>query len=371
MAAKTIVLLPGDGVGPEVVREAKKVLELVAQERGLQLTFQEELIGGAAIDATNDPLPQKTLDACRASAGVLLGAVGGPQWPRPTTAENPNPARPEQGLLKIRKELDLFANIRPCVFPGESLLKFSPLKEEVVKGTEFICVRELTGGIYFGKREEENKDGYAYDTMEYTVPEVQRITRIAAHLSLLHTPPLPIISIDKANVLATSRLWRKTVTQTLAAEFPQIPLSHQLVDSAAMIMVKTPRALNGVLLTENMFGDILSDEASVIPGSLGLLPSASLSGWGTGKVGLFEPCHGSAPDIAGQGIANPVGTILSAAMLLEYSLGLKGESRAVEAAVKKVFDVVGLRTKDLGGNASTSEFGDAVVAALREELKKL
>ncbi|KAJ3045459.1 3-isopropylmalate dehydrogenase, partial [Rhizophlyctis rosea] len=266
--------------------------------------------------------------------------------------------------------LDLFANIRPCIFPGETLLKYSPLKEEIVKGTEFICVRELTGGIYFGKREETNAEGYAYDTMEYTIPEVQRITRIAAQISLLSTPPLPIISIDKANVLATSRLWRKTVTETLSSEFPQIPLSHQLVDSAAMIMVKNPRQLNGIVLTENMFGDILSDEASVIPGSLGLLPSASVSGWGTGKVGLYEPIHGSAPDIAGQGICNPIGTILSAAMLLEYSLGLKSEARAVEAAVKHVLDVDGLRTKDLGGNATTAQIGDAVVAALRAQLKK-
>ncbi|KAJ3299561.1 3-isopropylmalate dehydrogenase [Borealophlyctis nickersoniae] len=370
----SIVLLPGDGVGPEVVAEAKKVLDLVAEVRGsalgIQFSFKEELIGGCAIDATGNPLPDKTLEACRNSSAVLLGAVGGPQWPRPATAENPNPARAEQGLLKIRKELDLFANIRPCLFPGKTLLKMSPLKEEIVKGTEFIVVRELTGGIYFGKREEE-KDGYAYDTMEYSVAEVERITRIAASLSLLHDPPLPIISIDKANVLASSRLWRRVVTETIKRDYPTIPLSHNLVDSAAMHMIKNPRLLNGVVLTENMFGDILSDEASVIPGSLGLLPSASLSGWGSQSVGLYEPIHGSAPDIAGQGIANPIGTILSAAMLLEYSLGLKKEATAIEAAVSKVLDVDGLRTKDLGGNASTSQIGNAVVAALRDELAKL
>ncbi|RKO87317.1 3-isopropylmalate dehydrogenase [Blyttiomyces helicus] len=374
LSKTTIVLLPGDGVGPEVVAEARRVLELVAEVRGRDLgidfDFKEELIGGCAIDATGNPLPDSTLDSCRASSAVLLGAVGGPQWPRPATAENPDPARPEQGLLRLRKELDLYANIRPCLFPGKSVIDRSSLKREVVEGTDIVFVRELTGGIYFGKREEE-KDGEAYDTMTYSVAEVERITRVAASLSLLHNPPLPIVSIDKANVLATSRLWRRTVTSLLAREFPTIPLSHHLVDSAAMLLVMNPRKLNGIVLTENMFGDILSDAGSVLPGSLGLLPSASLNGWGKGGLGVYEPIHGSAPDIAGQGIANPIGTILSASMLLHYSLGLQKEARAIEAAVAHVLDVDMIRTRDLGGEAKTVDVGNAVLDALRQELAKI
>ncbi|KAJ3064672.1 3-isopropylmalate dehydrogenase [Podochytrium sp. JEL0797] len=368
----TVVLLNGDGVGPEVVAEAAKVLKAVAP----QIEYKHELIGGCAIDATGVPLPAQTVESCKNAAAILLGAVGGPQWPRKDPKTNALGPRPEQGLLEIRKQLDLFANIRPCIFPSDALLNYSPLKLETVKNVEFTVVRELTGGIYFGERQEEDASGEAWDKMVYTVPEIQRITRIAGHLSMLTTPPQPITSIDKANVLASSRLWRRVVTETLKAEFPSVPLSHQLVDSCAMIMIKNPRALNGVLLTENMFGDILSDEASVIPGSLGLLPSASLNGVpGTpGKhiVGMYEPIHGSAPDIAGQGIANPIGTILSAAMLLRYSLGMEKEAKAVEDAVRKVLDETseggrGLRTRDLGGLATTSQIGDAVV----EELKKL
>ncbi|KAJ3015037.1 3-isopropylmalate dehydrogenase [Thoreauomyces humboldtii] len=367
----TILLLPGDGIGPEIVAEARKVLDVIALVRGpalgMQFEVKEALIGGAAIDATESPLPDATLEACRSASAILLGAVGGPQWPKPKTASNPTPARPEQGLLKLRKELNLFANIRPCIFPGKTMLQHSPLKESIVEGCDITFVRELTGGIYFGRRQEE-QDGVAWDTMEYSVSEVQRITRIAAALALLHDPPLPITSIDKENVLATSRLWRRTVTETLASEFPTIKLSHNLVDSAAMLLVKNPRSLNGVVLTENMFGDILSDEASVIPGSLGLLPSASLSGWGGKSVGVYEPIHGSAPDIAGKGIANPIGTILSVAMLLQYSLGLNEEARAIEQAVAHVLDVDGLRTKDLGGDVTTKQMGDAIVAALRTTL---
>ncbi|KAJ3014164.1 UNVERIFIED_CONTAM: 3-isopropylmalate dehydrogenase [Siphonaria sp. JEL0065] len=373
MAAPVVVLLSGDGVGPEVVAEAAKVLKAVAP----QIIYKEELIGGIAIDTTGVPLPAQTVESCQKASAILLGAVGGPQWPRKDPKTNALGPRPEQGLLEIRKVLDLYANIRPCVFPSDALLNYSPLKLETVKGAEFIVIRELTGGIYFGERQEENAEGEAWDKMVYSVPEVQRITRIAGHLASLTTPPQPITSIDKANVLASSRLWRRVVTETLTKEFPNVPFSHQLVDSAAMIMVKNPRALNGVLLTENMFGDILSDEASVIPGSLGLLPSASLNGVpgtsaGKSVIGLYEPIHGSAPDIAGQGIANPIGTILSAAMLLRYSLGLEKEAKAVEDAVRKVLDEKadggrGLRTKDLGGNATTAQIGDAVV----EELKKL
>lgn len=380
MKTETIVLLPGDGIGPEIVREAKKVLKCVSDNRkvanNMEFAFKNELIGGCAIDETGSPLPEKTLNSCLSSSAVLLGAVGGPQWPRPATADCPKPPRPEQGLLEIRKKMNLFCNIRPCIFPCESLKKKSPLKEDIVKDTEFIVVRELTGGAYFGKREEENAEGVAYDTMIYSVPEVQRIARIAAQLALAHQPPVPVISIDKANVLASSRLWRRVVTETISKEFPEVKLQHQLVDSAAMIMVKNPSALNGILLTENMFGDILSDECSVIPGSLGLLPSASLNGWGTGSIGLYEPIHGSAPDIAGKGLANPIGTILSAAMMLRYSFNLEREAKCIEDAVAKVLDdqeVGGLsvRTADLGGKASTTEVGDAVIKVLEDLLNQL
>ena len=365
-----IVLLPGDGVGPEVVAEAQQVLEMVSGIRsavtGVELRMETHLMGGCAIDAAGSPLPDATLAACKTASAILLGAVGGPQWPR-----SPSGARPEQGLLELRKALDLYANIRPCKFPGKSLVDQSPLKRQIVQNTEFIVVRELTGGIYFGNRKELDETNKAFDTMEYSMEEVQRITRVAASIAMLHSPPLAVTSIDKANVLASSRLWRKVVSETIAAEFPSVSLSHNLVDSAAMHMIMSPSKLNGVVLTGNMFGDILSDEASVIPGSLGLLPSASLNGWGSRALGLYEPCHGSAPDIAGQGIANPIGTILSAALLLEYSLGLVQEARAVEEAVAHVLDVQGLRTRDLGGSTSTSEFGSAVLKVLQDKLVAL
>lgn len=282
---KHIVLLPGDGVGPECVAEAKKILETIGGFR-----FTECHIGGAGIDHCQDPLPMETISECKKADAILMGSVGGPKW-------NNSKVRPEQGLLRIRKELDLYANIRPCFFPGKSLLDHSPLKREIVEGVKFTVVRELTGGVYFGERKEE-ENGIAMDSMTYSVEEVQRITRVACQLALLHDPPLAITSIDKANVLATSRLWRRVVTETIEKEYPQITLYHNLVDSAAMHMVMNPKKLNGIVLTENMFGDILSDESSVIPGSLGLLPSASLNGWGKNSLGLYEPIHGSAPDIA-------------------------------------------------------------------------
>lgn len=372
-----IVFLGGDGIGPEVVAEAKKVLLVVAESsknNGVEFNFKDELLGGCAIDQTGSPFPEKTKIACKAASAILLGAVGGPQWPRAATKEITNPPRPEQGLLDLRKELDLYANIRPCRFPSKSLLKMSPIKEEIVTGTDFVVIRELCGGVYFGERKEEDANGWAYDTMGYSVSEVQRIARVAGQVAMLTTPPAPVMSIDKANVLASSRLWRRVVTDIFSKEFPSVTLSHQLVDSAAMIMLISPKKLNGVVLTENMFGDILSDESSVIPGSLGLLPSASLSGWGGKSSGLYEPIHGSAPDIAGQGIANPIGTILSVALLLRYSLGMEKEASAIEIAVEKVLDEkeiggLGLRTRDLKGNANTSEVGDAVVEILKTLLK--
>lgn len=358
---KTVVVLGGDHVGPEVVAEAIKVMKAIEEVRpNIKFDFQQHLIGGAAIDATGNPLPDETLEAAKKADAVLLGAVGGPKW-------GTGAVRPEQGLLKIRKELNLYANLRPCNFISEALYDLSPLKPEVVKGTDFTIVRELVGGIYFGEREEDNGTGKAWDTEAYSVAEVQRLTRMAAFLALQSNPPLPVWSLDKANVLASSRLWRKTVTETIEKEFPQLTLNHQLIDSAAMIMVKNPSSLNGVLITTNMFGDILSDEASVIPGSLGLLPSASLASLPDKNTafGLYEPCHGTAPDLPKNKV-NPVATILSTAMMLKLSLDMKEEGEALEKAVRSVLDS-GIRTGDLKGTNSTTEVGDAIAA----EVKKL
>jgi len=341
-----------------------------------EIVIESYDFGGIAIDKHGVPLPDDTLKACKDAHGILMGSVGGPKWGVGTV-------RPEQGLLKLRKELGVYANIRPCSFASDSLLSSSPLRPEIAKGTNIIVVRELIGGVYFGERSElsastnQGNEADAWDTMKYSVGEVKRITRVAAQIALAENPPLPLHSIDKANVLASSRLWRKVVTETIQEEFPTIQLDHQLVDSAAMIMVASPRKLNGVVLTENLFGDILSDESSVIPGSLGLLPSASLSGFPTPSSpcsGLYEPIHGSAPDIAGQGIANPIGTILSAAMLLRYSLGLPELADKIETAVRKVLDDesaggFAFRTKDLGGQKGTKETGDKIVEVLENLLK--
>ncbi|AOA63955.1 3-isopropylmalate dehydrogenase [Komagataella phaffii CBS 7435] len=360
---KKIVLLPGDHVGAEIIDEAVKVLKAISSvSPNADFEFQTQLIGGAAIDATGSPLPDETLEAARGANAVLLGAVGGPKW-------GTGDVRPEQGLLKIRKELNLYANLRPCNFASDSLLKLSPLKEDIVRGTNFTVVRELVGGIYFGERTEDDGSGVAWDTEKYSVPEVQRITRMGAFLALQSDPPLPIWSLDKANVLASSRLWRKTVTETLEKEFPQLTLNHQLIDSAAMILVKSPSKLNGIVLTNNMFGDIISDEASMIPGSLGLLPSASLASLPDSNeaFGLYEPCHGSAPDLD-KGKVNPVATILSAAMMLRLSLNLTEEADALEKAVGQVLDS-GIMTGDLGGSNSTTEVGDAISKAVVDILK--
>ncbi|KAJ1736912.1 hypothetical protein LPJ72_000962 [Coemansia sp. Benny D160-2] len=374
-----VVVLPGDGVGPEVTAEAVKVLNAVVAIRsrvsGVSIGFEEHKFGGCAIDAVGKPFPDETRAACEKADAILLGAVGGPAWPRPVDPRDASKGvgpRPEQGLLDLRKTLDLFANVRPMSFPAGTLTSCSPLKEDLVRDAEFVVLRELVGGIYFGKRGEEDSEGKAYDTMEYSVPEVERIARLAGVLASSARPPMAIHSIDKANVLATSRLWRRVVTDVISREFPGVKLEHHLVDSASMLMVKNPRALNGIVLTENMFGDILSDEASVIPGSLGLLPSASLNSVPSSAKptrGLYEPIHGSAPDIAGQGLANPIGTILSAAMMLRYSLNMEREANIIELAVRRVLDSDELngwniRTKDLGGSASTSEVGDAVVRAV-------
>lgn len=369
MTTKKITLLPGDHVGAEVVAEAVKILRAVEQNtphQKISFDFSTHLIGGAAIDATGEPLPDASLDAAKESHAVLLGAVGGPKW-------GTGAVRPEQGLLKIRKELGLYANLRPCNFVSERLLELSPLKADVVRGTNFTVVRELVGGIYFGERleQEQSESGdEAWDTEKYSVSEVTRITRMAAFMALQHNPPLPVWLLDKANVLASSRLWRRTVDDVMSKEFPQLTVQHQLIDSAAMILVQKPTTLNGVVITSNMFGDIISDEASVIPGSLGLLPSASLASLPdtNSAFGLYEPCHGSAPDLPANKV-NPVATILSAAMMLRLSLDCVKEAEAVEKAVGEVIDA-GVRTADLGGLSSTTEVGDAVAAAVARILKQ-
>jgi 3-isopropylmalate dehydrogenase len=314
-----IVVLPGDGIGPEVTQSAVAVLRAIAEAHAHQFIFNEHLIGGAAIDATGEPLSAATLAACQKADAVLLGAVGGPKWSDPKAK-----VRPEQGLLALRKGLGLYANLRPVV-PHPVALGASPIKSHLLSGVDMIVVRELTGGIYFGDK--TRTPDAASDLCTYTVAEVERVVRRACRLAQKRRGL--VTSVDKANVLETSRLWREVTTRLVAREFPDIKLEHQLVDSMAMHLISKPREYD-VIVTENMFGDILTDEAAMLAGSLGLLPSASL---GEGKVGLYEPIHGSAPDIAGRGIANPYATMLSAALLLRHSLGLETEARAIEQAV--------------------------------------
>jgi 3-isopropylmalate dehydrogenase len=343
--AKTIVTLPGDGIGPEVTTAAIEVLGVLRDD----LEFDERLVGGASIDAHGTALTDDVLAAARASDAVFLGAVGGPKW----DTTDPDKPRPEQGLLGLRRELDLYANLRP-VRPSAALLDASPLRREVIEGTDLVVVRELTGGIYFG--EKTRTDGRATDLNVYTVPEIERITRTA--FGAVRTR---VASVDKANVLETSRLWRATVNRVHQEEFPDVELEHVLVDNAAMQLVAAPRRFD-VILTDNMFGDILSDEAAMLTGSIGMLPSASLGAPDT--PGLFEPVHGSAPDIAGQGIANPLAMFLSAAMLLRHGFGFENEAAALESAVDRALED-GLRTHDLGGTATTAEATRAVLGNLR------
>lgn len=348
-----IVLLPGDGIGPEVVAEGRRVLEVVADRFSHHFEFSEHLIGGCAIDATGSALPDATLAACRASNAVLLGAVGGPKWDDPAA-----PVRPEQGLLAIRKGLELYANLRPAR-PHPALVDASPLRPERLQGVDLLVVRELTGGLYFGQpkgREAQKGRVRAVDTLEYTDFEIRRVVALAFRLAAGRRRK--VTSVDKANVLETSRLWRQTAT-ALAAGHAGIVLEHMLVDTAAMRLVTIPAAFD-VLVTENMFGDILTDEAAVLVGSMGMLPSASLGDTGPG---LYEPVHGSAPDIAGQGIANPIGTILSVALLLRYSLKFEREASALEAAVDATIGD-GARTVDLGGSLTTREMAEAVIERL-------
>ncbi len=366
----TITLLPGDGIGPEVVAEGVRVLRAVADRWGHTFELREALIGGGAIDATGTALPDETLAFCRASAAVLLGAVGGPKWDDPNAS-----VRPEQGLLGLRKALGLFANLRPVVVHPR-LVAASPLRPERLQGVNLLVVRELTGGIYFGeKRRARSAEGeeQAIDTCVYTSGEIERIVRVAANLARARRGKLT--SVDKANVLETSRLWRSVTTRVVREEFPDIQLEHLLVDACAMHLIRRPAEFD-VIVTENMFGDILTDEASMLAGSMGMLPSASLGDGrpraddrpaSSTRMGLYEPIHGSAPDIAGKGIANPVGTILSVALLLRYSLGLEPEARAVEAAVAAALDA-GYVTADVAAPGeqayTTSEVGRAVATRI-------
>jgi 3-isopropylmalate dehydrogenase len=352
-----LTVLPGDGIGPEVTEQAVAVLQAVAGRFGHELQLQQKLIGGAALSAVNDPLPADTIQACLSSGAVLLGAVGSPAFDH-----NPGHLRPEAGLLRIRRELGAYANLRPAVF-FPALEDCSPLRAEIVRGTDMMIVRELLGGAYFGQpRSIEGEAGsrVAVNTMRYGEHEIERIARVAFELAKKRKKK--VLSVDKANVLECSRLWRDVVTR-IGKDYPEVKLGHQYVDSAAMLLVQRPTDFD-VVLTENMFGDILSDQAGGVVGSLGLLASASVGG----KVGLYEPVHGSAPDIAGKGIANPLGAILSAGMLLRHSFQLETEAGCIESAVSAVL-AKGARTADLAGKThatiSTTEMGRHVVEAIQ------
>lgn len=348
-----ITLLPGDGIGPEVTACARQALEIVADKYEHRFTFNEELIGGAAIDAVGDPLPEATVARCQSSDAVFLGAVGGPKWSDPNAT-----VRPEQGLLKLRSVLGVYANIRPVkIYP--ELVDASPLKREILDGVDMFVVRELTGGIYFGDKTRDETS--ASDLCVYHSHEIERIVRVAAKLAQARRGKL--CSVDKANVLSTSRLWREVTDRVMATEFPDIELETLLVDAAAMHLLSRPADFD-VIVTENMFGDILTDEASMLAGSMGMLPSASL---GDSKRGLYEPIHGSAPDIAGKGIANPCAAIASAAMMLRHSFGLETEASAIESAIGTAI-ANGARTADIvsdgAASNSTTEMTDAITRYL-------
>ncbi|WP_221794793.1 3-isopropylmalate dehydrogenase [Oceanobacter mangrovi] len=357
--SKKILVLPGDGIGPEIVAEAVKVLNTVNEKFSLDLAIEHGLVGGSAYDETGSPLPADSLEKAKAADAILLGAVGGPKWDKLDARSK----RPEQGLLDIRKNLELFGNLRPAILYPQ-LADASTLKPEVVSGLDILIVRELTGGIYFGQprgiRTLENGEREGYNTYVYNESEIRRIGRVAFEAAMKRNKKL--CSVDKANVLEVTVLWREIMDE-LSKDYPEVELSHMYVDNAAMQLVRAPKQFD-VLVTGNMFGDILSDAAAMLTGSIGMLPSASLD---KNNKGMYEPCHGSAPDIAGQGIANPLATILSAAMMLRYSLGQNEAADAIEAAVSKVLDS-NLRTGDIFSEGmqkvSTSEMGDAVVAAL-------
>ncbi|KGD63242.1 3-isopropylmalate dehydrogenase [Alcanivorax nanhaiticus] len=352
-----VLVLPGDGIGPEIVNEAVKVLNVAKEKFGLEVELDEALVGGAAVDAEGDPLPESTLAKARAADAILFGSIGGPKW---DAIERDK--RPERGLLRLRSSLGLFANLRPAIlFP--QLAEASSLKPEVVSGLDILIVRELTGGIYFGQPrgiKEENGERVGFNTYVYSESEMRRIAKVAFELAMKRDKR--VLSVDKANVLEVTELWKEVVTEE-AKNYPEIELSHMYVDNAAMQLVRAPKQFD-VIVTGNLFGDILSDEAAMLTGSIGMLPSASLD---ENRKGLYEPCHGSAPDIAGQGIANPLATIMSLAMLMRYSLERGDVADAIEAAVESVLDK-GLRTADIHTEGTrkvgTEEMGSAVAEAL-------
>ncbi|QIB52040.1 3-isopropylmalate dehydrogenase [Pseudomonas sp. OIL-1] len=357
--SKQILVLPGDGIGPEIMGEAVKVLDLAIEKFDLDMQLETDDLGGAAYDRYGSPLADETLERARKADAILLGAVGGPKW------DSIDPSlRPERGLLKIRSQLALFGNLRPAILYPQ-LADASTLKPEVVSGLDILIVRELTGGIYFGQPRErrtlENGERQAYDTLPYSESEVRRIAKVGFDMAMVRNKKL--CSVDKANVLASSQLWREVVEE-VARDYPEVELSHMYVDNAAMQLVRAPKQFD-VIVTDNMFGDILSDQASMLTGSIGMLPSASLD---SNNKGMYEPCHGSAPDIAGQGIANPLATILSVSMMLRYSFNQVVAADAIEKAVSLVLDK-GLRTGDIMSEGcrriGTAEMGDAVVAELK------
>lgn len=358
---KKIVVLPGDGIGPEVITEAVKMLKLIAQTRSIHFSFSDGLIGGASIDNYGTPLTDETLKMCIESDAVLLGAVGGPKW-----ESLPHAQKPEQALLKLRKELGLFANVRPAKIYA-ALIDASPLKPEVIQNIDLVVMRELTGGIYFGEPRgirNKGREKIGINTLIYSTSEIDRITRAAFDLSLKRRKM--VTSVDKANVLDTFQLWRDVVN-SIAKEYPDVKLNHLYVDNCAMQLIRNPKQFD-VILTGNMFGDILSDEAAMLTGSIGMLPSASLGA----KNAMYEPVHGSAPDIAGKGIANPIATIASVAMMLHYSFGMVTEAKAIENAIEKVLNQ-GYRTADIAEKGktpiSTHEMGKLIMTALESELK--
>jgi 3-isopropylmalate dehydrogenase len=368
-----ILVLPGDHAGPEVMNEALKVLQVIQSHTSTTRTFEltTDLCGGCSINKHNTPITEAVLAKAASSDAILFGSVGGPEW----GTAYPNP---ESGLLRLRTHINAFANLRPCKIYSKSLVEKSPLKREIVENVDFMLVRENCGGAYFGPKVEDYENGVASDVWGYTTPEIERCARVAGALARQAGKGTVVTSSDKANVLASGRLWRRTITEVFSKEFKDVELRHQLADSLAMLLCTSPSKFNGVIVTDNTFGDMLSDQAGGLVGTLGILPSASLSGvpeMGEGVKGLYEPVHGSAPDIAGQGKVNPIAQILSLSMMLRYSFCMYTEADAIDSAVEKVLDgkdIGGLevRTGDLGGKASTSEVGDAVCEVLRGILKK-
>ncbi|KAK5125932.1 hypothetical protein LTR85_011287 [Meristemomyces frigidus] len=374
-----LLILPGDHIGPEVVTEALKVLDIIEEVTGAKFERDFDLCGGASLDKHKDSVTEAVLKKSVEVDAVFFGSAGGPEW----GTVQPNP---ESGLLRIRQKMQIFANLRPCNFASKSLIHRSPIKPEIISGVDFTIIRENCGGAYFGTKIEE--EDYGCDPWEYHRPEIERVARVAGALATQHDPPLPVWSVDKANVLANSRVWRRITHEVFEREFPKVEVMDQLADSLAMLLITKPTAFNGIIVTDNTFGDILSDESGGLTGSLGLLPSASLAGPpaapGTrpsalgrnsagGVLGLYEPVHGSAPDISGKGLANPVAQVLSLAMMLRYSFNMHHEAEVVEKAVERVLDSkadggLEVRTGDLGGKAGTKEMSEAIQGEVRRLL---